>query len=168
MRMSNDLPINDLSGLALDWLIGQAMGYNLTILEMGARWGKFTLNSARVFIDRSDNNNKASKVVKLFNYDGLTLFNPSQDWELIPPPDSYKERGHIESVGLFHAYQSGDEHNYLLNSWLCTYINDEVLTSCVGHSKQMAVCRAVVDLFGGWWHSVPAVLIEQDNTGEEV
>lgn len=156
MRMSKDLPINDLSGLASDWLIGQAMGNNLTILEMGARWGKFTLNSTRVFIDRSDNNNKASKVV--------TLFNPSQDWELIPPPASYKERGHIESIGLFHAYQAGDEHNYLLNSWLCTYINDEVLTSCVGRTKQMAVCRAVVDLFGGWWHSVPAVLIEQDLT----
>lgn len=31
--MSNDLPINELLGLALDWLIGEAMGYNLAILE---------------------------------------------------------------------------------------------------------------------------------------
>lgn len=79
MRMSNDLPINDLSGLALDWLIGQATGCDLVIHEKGTRLGKYTLNSARVFIDRSASDNKDSKVIKLFNYESLMLFNPSQD-----------------------------------------------------------------------------------------
>ncbi|AWM80604.1 hypothetical protein DKL61_09720 [Gammaproteobacteria bacterium ESL0073] len=121
MRMSKDLPIHDLSGLALDWLIGEAMGYNLQILEAGACMGKFTLNSTKVYKDNGKPKEQG-RVVKLFNYDGLTLFNPSQDWELIPQPDTYKERGHIESVGLFHAYQAGDEHNYLLEQWLCLYM----------------------------------------------
>lgn len=86
MRMGNDLTINELSGLALDWLTGQTTGYDLVIHEKGTRLGKYTLNSARVFIDRLASDNKDKKVIKLFNYEGLMLFNPSQDWELIPLP----------------------------------------------------------------------------------